>query len=191
VSFSGHSVQKEAATMPNRREFLQMSLAASAMPALATPPFAGAGGRPRESLPIDSVVFESTLALASAFGEEARRLGLRAHSIRDDVTDLWYYELSPRWREAPTAIAGVTLSTSLFCLETLAGDYGMRICFRTTHDPRVKGDSGWSRDFAAFIAGIPTAWASGSEERAGGPLAAPNQEAAPLVSWIIAPRIRG
>src|SRR5438045_1963620 len=105
--------------MANRREFLQMSLVASALPSLAVPSF---GRQRQEPLQAWGVVAETTSPLGTAFRSEATALGLPVHEIRDDITDLWYHELSLRWKEAPAVLAGVTLSTSLFCLETLARD---------------------------------------------------------------------
>ena len=38
-------------------------------------------------------------------------------------------------------LAGITLSTSLFCLETFARDYGMRVWFRAVHKNRPDGQA--------------------------------------------------
>lgn len=163
-----------------------MGLAASALPALEPSDAWGAVPRPGRA---GCVVFESASPLAAAFGQAARRLGLRAHAIRDDVTDLWYYEFAPRWKEAPATIAGITLSTSLFCLETLAADHGMRAGFRLTHGPLADGHRAWAREFAAFVAGVPGALA-GLRETAAGRWTGQDQEPGPVISWIIAPRAR-
>ena len=112
-----------------------MSLAATALPVLAAPvvaPKRHVGGS------VGGVVVEATSPLASVFRDEAARLGLRAWEIHDDITELWYQELSFLWKEAPLVLAGVTLSTSLFCLETLARDHQMRVWFRAEHN-RVQG----------------------------------------------------
>ena len=82
--------------MPNRREFLAMSLASSALPVLA--------GEQRQGAPYledsntecersGAVIVEMTSPLALAFRAEALKTGLPAHGIHDDITDLWYHHL--------------------------------------------------------------------------------------------------
>jgi hypothetical protein len=155
-----------------------------------------------------SVIVEGTSPLALAFRDEAARLGLRVHEIRDDITDLWYHEFSLRWREAPAVVAGVTLSTSLFCLETLAHDHGMRVWFRAAHNCLLKGyvehvvsgpdhmvqqaaDFGpdWAVEFARLASALPLAASPKSEKRIVEPVGARSVEPGPMVSWIIAPRL--
>ena len=128
--------------MSNRREFLQLTLAASALPALAarnepigSGPLAQNGPRVR----VDDVIVESTSPMAIAFGNEAMRFGLEVQGITDDVTDLWYQHLAVRWNRGSAVVAGLTFSTSLFCLETLANDSGMRLWFRADHAALANG----------------------------------------------------
>jgi hypothetical protein len=130
------------------------------------------------------------------------------HQIQDDVTDLWYHEFSLRWREAPSLIAGVTLSTSLFCLETLAHDHGMRVWFRAAHNYLPKGyvehvvsgperlvrqaaafEPDWGTEFARFVSAIPLPASPKSEKRIVEPVEARSSEPGPMVSWIIGPRL--
>lgn len=40
---------------------------------------------------------------------------------------LWYHDLYFRWRRGPAAIAGMTGEDSLFCLDLLARDAGLRV----------------------------------------------------------------
>ena len=127
-----------------------MSLAASALPVLAGP---GLAAKRLEGEPAGGVVVEAASPLASVFRTEAARLGLRVWEIHDDITELWYQELSLRWKEAPLILAGVTLSTSLFCLETLARDHQMRVCFRAEHN-RLPGED-WGVRFARRAAALP------------------------------------
>ena len=101
-----------------------MSFAASTLPALALPGFSRDN---QQHLRASCVVVEGASPMARATRDEAFQLDLRVYTIHDDITDLWYHEFSIRWREAPMVVAGVTLSTSLFCLEVLAHDYGMRV----------------------------------------------------------------
>ena len=86
-----------------------------------------------------AVIVEMTSPLALAFRAEAVERGLQAHGIHDDITDLWYHHLDRQWRTDPATLAGITLSTSLFCLETFARDYGMRVWFRAIHNK-----AGWA-----------------------------------------------
>jgi hypothetical protein len=197
--------------MSNRREFLQMTLAASALPA-----FAAQENEPSSSLRIpqpgrvrvDDVIVESTSPMALAFGDEAARLGFAVSAVTDDVTDLWYHYLSARWEPGPAVVAGVTLSTSLFCLETLANDRGMRLWFRSDHVAMANGQTryemsgarqlveraaafgrDWGCEFASLLAQLPP-WHP-EKSQADVVDAAPDKvwNPAPLVSWIIAPRL--
>ena len=181
-----------------------MSLAATALPVLAVPavPPNRQGGKP-----VGGVVVEAASPLASVFRAEADRLGLRVWEIHDDITDLWYRELSLRWKEAPLVLGGVTLSTSLFCLETLARDHQMRVCFRADHN-RVRGGAvehvitgtsqmveqastlseDWGASFAQLAADLPL-YESKLDRRKIVTQASPKSaEPGPMVSWIIAPR---
>jgi hypothetical protein len=189
----------------NRREFLQMSLAASAFPVLGVP---GRDSDGRERVRASSVVVEATSPLALRFRDEAVRLGLRVHAIKDDITELWYHEFSLSWPEAPAVVAGVTLSTSLFCLETLARDHGMRVWFRAAHrylpkayiqhvvagpDQMVQqaGAFGpdWPVEFARLASALPLAARPKSEKQIVEPAELTSAEPGPMVSWIIAPRL--
>ena len=190
--------------MSNRREFLQMSLAASALPVLAGP---GLAPQRQEGEPAGGVVVEAVSPLASVFRTQAARLGLRVWEIRDDITDLWYHELSLLWKETPLVLAGVTLSTSLFCLETLARDHQMRVWFRAEHN-RVQGGAAehvvtgtsqmveqastlledWGASFAKLAADLPLHESDQDRRRVVTPASPQSIEPGPMVSWIIAPR---
>ena len=136
--------------MPNRREFLAISLASSALPILAGEqgegtPYLEANNT--ASVRSGLVVIEMTSPLALAFRAEAVEQGLETHGIQDDITDLWYHHLDRQWRTEPATLAGITLSTSLFCLETFARDHGMRVWFRAIHNETervMSGDEPWS-----------------------------------------------
>jgi len=131
--------------VPNRREFLAISLASSL-------PIIAGERREGERVPSGAVVVELTSPLALAFRAEAIKLGLPAHGIHDDITDLWYHHLDRQWSSAPATVAGITLSTSLFCLETFARDYGMRVWFRAIH--KTKPDGRWTAAFAKFVTAV-------------------------------------
>jgi hypothetical protein len=154
-----------------------------------------------------------TSPLALAFRTEAVKWGLPAHGIHDDITGLWYHHLDCEWRTAPATLAGITLSTSLFCLETFARDYGMRVWFRAVHKNRPDGraeyvlsgnerlvepaaalygecDGGWARAFARFAAAVPLLEPGKFQQEIVETAAFPHEEPGPMVSWIIAPRLR-
>jgi hypothetical protein len=183
-----------------------MSLAASVLPAIV-------GARPENAVASSDkgvgrghLIVETMSPLAQAFGDEAIRLGLEPHRIEDDITDLWYHTLHLQWKHGPATLAGITLSTSLFCLETLARDYGMRVWFKAIHNRLPDGEpqhfvSGpenlvrlaaafggqWSVGFAGMAANLPpldsSQWLEKTLESA-----ARTREPGPMVSWIIAPR---
>ncbi len=197
--------------MSNRREFLQLTLAASALPALAarnepigSGPLAQNGPRVR----VDDVIVESTSPMAIAFGNEANRFGLEVQGITDDVTDLWYQHLAVRWNRGSAVVAGLTLSTSLFCLETLANDRGMRLWFRADHAALANGQaqhevSGarqlveraavFQRDWVCGFAGLLSALPPWQPEKSQSNFVDPSPDCVwapgPMVSWIIAPRL--
>jgi hypothetical protein len=189
-----------------------MSLASSALPILAgeqgesTPYLENNNtGRVRSGL----VVVELTSALALAFRAEAVKQGLEAHGIQDDITDLWYHHLDRQWRTEPATLAGITLSTSLFCIETFARDYGMRVWFRAIHKNRPDGqaehilsgderlveqaaamDGQWPAAFARFAAAVSLVKSGKFQQKIVETAALPSEEPGPMVSWIIAPRVR-
>ena len=121
--------------MPSRREFLQVSFAASMFP-IATP-----GGSPSliaqgadvvtgNLRSLYRVVADVRFADGAAFGIEAERHGLHVVRINGDITDFWFNDLSLRWREEAASIAGMTAHGPLFCLERFAWDHGLRVVAR-------------------------------------------------------------
>ena len=110
--------------MTNRREFLQSTIAVSALPLIggvAAAPFGA------EAAPLARVVFDERLPASRAFAERAAQSGIPAHAFKGDVTSLWFNDLHHRWVKQPEAIAGLTEPAALFCLAELARDYGMRL----------------------------------------------------------------
>jgi hypothetical protein len=132
------------------------------------------------------------------------------HSIRGDITDLWFHDLDARWKQSPAAIAGLTAQGALFCLERLAWDHGMRVVFRGDHrylpdgsiehaltgpesvvrqaaGLRDEGD-GWSARIATLVARFPEDRPVPAKmtihARAAAPASAATEE---LISWVIAP----
>ena len=127
------------APVQNRREFLRVTLVSSALPILAGAQREASSYSGVTRVRVDRVVAEMTSPLALAFHAEAVGLGLAAHGIHDDITDLWYHKLDRQWRTAPATLAGITLLSSFFCLEMLARDYGMCVRFRALHKNRPDG----------------------------------------------------
>jgi hypothetical protein len=127
--------------MANRREFLQLGLAAAAWPVAsgAVPDKAGVMFADVETVPLYKVIYDTRYEESVVFGERVRRMGLPVRAIRGDVTDLWFNDLSLRWRERPVAIGGLTGTDALFCLEQLAWDHRMRVVLRAEHRYREDG----------------------------------------------------
>jgi hypothetical protein len=61
--------------------------------------------------------------------------GIPGLPIARDVTEVWYSHLSPRWRHGagPLGVAGLTDYATLFCLERLGWDHGLRLIYRGEH----------------------------------------------------------
>lgn len=116
--------------MTNRRDFLQIGLAASAWP-LASRAALGAG-MPVDAgaAPLYKVVYDSRFEASVAFARRAAALGVPTRAIEGDMTRFWYDDLYHRWREGPVAIAGLTAHGPLFCFEQLARDQRMRVVLR-------------------------------------------------------------
>ena len=193
--------------MPNRREFLQIGLVSSTLPILAGEQSEASSYSSVNRLKMHAVIVETTSPLALAFRAAAVERGLEAHGIQDDITDLWYNILDRQWKSAPAALAGITLSTSLFCLETFARDYGMRVWFRALHNKTANGqaervmsgderlveraaalDGEWGPAFARFAAAVPLAKSSDLRQKIVETAALVSEDPGPMVSWIIAPR---
>ena len=140
--------------MTTRREFIQVTLTASVGGAVAAtagetlslqpaqPEYAGAVRSflrdptrfPR--LPLYVALFDRRFSDSRLFSWAAQQRGIGIRPIAGDVTDVWYSELHPRWKENAVPIAGVTTYGALFCLERLAWDHGMRVVYRGSHQRR-------------------------------------------------------
>ncbi len=120
--------------MTNRRELLQIGIAATALPlaaraALAAPYAADDVG----VVPIYQVLYDVRFAASVAFARRAEARCSSTHAIEGDMTRFWYDDLYHRWLREPAAIAGLTAHGPLFCLERLAWDRGLRVVFRAEH----------------------------------------------------------
>jgi hypothetical protein len=199
--------------MASRREFLQVGIAALALPisahAVLSPAAAHADSAPPVT-PLYKVVFDERFPASVAFGAEARNLGLPTHAIRGDITDLWFHDLDAQWKRKPVAVAGVTAHGPLFCLERLAWDHGMRVVLRGDHHylpedaiehvltgpesalreaPLLQSDGdAWAARIARIVASLPVGSQAPAKVTIHGRAKTPaNVEPEGLISWVIAP----
>src|SRR5262245_10881177 len=122
--------------MTNRREFLQVGIAATTLPLATQSLLAGAEplGTPIDAaVPLYKIVYDVRFADSVAFARQAEARGVATHAIEGDMTRFWYDDLYYRWRSGPAAIAGLTAHGPLFCLERLAWDQRMRVVYRREH----------------------------------------------------------
>jgi hypothetical protein len=188
--------------MITRRGLLQTGTAALSATALGVKPFAANQAPPAR---IHRVLYDLRYAPSTAFGAEAARAGFATRPFDGDITEVWYHELYPLWRERPAAIAGMTAEGAVFCLERLAWDAGMRVTFRVDHrtleDGSVehipgsdaaaavtlalrKAGSQWARESARLMTrALPGIVAPSGPHHDTGPPGTPS-----LVSWVIARR---
>ena len=202
--------------MTNRREFLQIGIAASAWPlanqaaraaGLEVPTSAGA-----EPLEVYKVVYDARFPESIAFSRRVAKLGVPVHAIEGDMTRLWYDDIYHRWKQGPVAIAGLTAHGPLFCFERLGWDQRMRVVFRAEHKPTTAGSVAHdlsgpvamlaaargavaAADWSARMADIVTQCPSGRAEIAASAVVTPSGVAAALegeslYSWVIAPAVR-
>lgn len=199
--------------MASRREFLQVGIAALALPIsahAALSPRAADSNSAAAVTPLYKVVFDERFTASVTFGAEARSLGLSTHSIRGDITDLWFHDLDARWKQSPAAIAGLTAQGALFCLERLAWDQGMRVVLRGDHHYQPDGSiehaltgaeeivrqaaglqddaDDWAPRVAGLVARCPEGRSVPAKLTIRARAVRPaSGEPAALVSWVIAP----
>jgi hypothetical protein len=74
----------------------------------------------------DAVVIDAGLREATALARGARAQA-RVEMLDDDIAELFYGRLSPTWRELGVrGLAGLTRASTLFLLEPLVSEYGLR-----------------------------------------------------------------
>ena len=89
-----------------------------------------------ERLPFDDtrepyrVIYDDRYAAGKIFARSAVYRGWQVRAIRGDPTNIWYNELSLRWKVEPATVIGLTQQDSLFVLEHLAWDAGLRVTER-------------------------------------------------------------
>jgi len=199
--------------MASRREFLQVGIAALALPisaSAALSPRAAPLESAPDATPLYKVIFDERFAQSIAFGARAQSLGLPVYSIRGDITDLWFHDLDAQWKMSPIAIGGLTAPGALFCLERLAWDHGMRVVFRGDHRFLPGGSiehtftgpesvvhraaglhdnaENWTASVATLVAHIPTVRSATAKATVRTRAAASAGRASEdLISWVIAP----
>lgn len=193
----------------SRRDFLQASAAAIAVPLLAGGSATAWGNTLLPTVPrhdFYKVLFDRESPAAVAFGRRAVALQLPAVEVGRDVTSLWYDDLYHRWREGPAALAGLTVPHVAFCLEILARDVGMRLVYRGEHSPlgdgRIRHRLTGPTDELARASLLESEWTQGTAELVDCChaarehtevefVSAPGSHALgeQLVSWVIAPRV--
>jgi len=123
----------------SRRQLIRTGLAGSLTAALAVwvGPERAVARQPR--VPLHAVLLDERFPEALLLGAGARRHGLSTRNLQADVTDVWYGELYPLWKERAVPVAGLTTYAALFCLEQLAWDHRMRVVYRGAHIRRAEG----------------------------------------------------
>lgn len=105
--------------LANRRTFLKYSIAAGA---IVRPISIQAA-----EVPYYKAVFDERFDEPLLFANAVAARHIPAVAIRGDVTNLFFHDLDLRWKQGPVQIAGYTTPASLFCLDLLARDRGMRL----------------------------------------------------------------
>jgi hypothetical protein len=108
-----------------RRQLLGTGASAAAVAALCVTPSLFTPSR----IPYRTI-YDERFEAGKQFALEAHARGWPTRAIRGDVTYVWFHDLAVRWRQGPAAIAGLTTHESLFVLERLAWDAGMRVIER-------------------------------------------------------------
>ena len=197
--------------MASRREFLQIGVAALALPISArgiSPAIAGLAGESAR-VPLYKVVFDERFPASRKFADEAKSLGVPIHGMKGDITDLWFHDLYARWKHGPAAIAGLTAHGPIFCLERIAWDQRMRVVFRADHRYREDGTiehalsgpegmlheaallrnegANWTSRMAALVTRCPADRSQSSQANIVASTGRHADDPDHLISWVIAP----
>jgi hypothetical protein len=169
-------------------------------------------------LKLHAVVVDQRFQESVEFGHSLALLGVDNYGMRGDVTDVWYSHLDLLWKTGGAAVAGLTGSGVLFCLERLAWDHRLRVVYRGSHqrfaDGRVHhaalGNADWSvlrrnttnqniswaNAVAAAVAGIGSPCSAVPTDRTlarvctTGTQGQSRGRGSTLFSWVIAPAAR-
>ncbi len=156
-------------SMTTRRQFIEGTIAAGFSVAAVAPSIVKAFERDAGSgshLRLNRVVFDERVANARVFAEEARKRFVKTSAINGSLHELWYNDLYYHWRDEKSPTAGITDARSLFLLEMMATDAGMRVVHRVHHCEsdgtyvhRVFGPLQRRDELAARMSGMQTNWA--------------------------------
>lgn len=108
--------------MASRRTFLKAGLGACAAGAVIPASLARS-----PAVSYYKAVYDERFPDACAFANAASARGISTVAIRGDITRLFFEDLDLRWRKGSVVLAGYTTPVSLFCLDLLARDRGMRV----------------------------------------------------------------
>ena len=197
--------------MASRREFLQIGVAALALPISArgiSPAIAELAGEPAR-VPLYKVVFDERFPASRKFADEVKSLGVAVHGMKGDITDFWFNDLYHRWKQGPAAIAGLTAHGPIFCLERLAWDQRMRVVFRADHRYGENGSiehalsgpenmlreaaalggagSDWTSRMASLVTRCPVSRSQSSQANVIASTVKHADDPDHLISWVIAP----
>ena len=175
--------------MTTRRRFIGTALAVGAAtlsaaviaPGIRSAPAPAAGQA--DYLPLERVLFDVRFDASALFAATASSSSARTSAIESSVHDLWYTDLYHHWRDRKSPVAGMTDFRTLFLLEMMAADAGMRVVHRIHHhrtgaDYRhdVFGPLSHRAELKSRMSGAQDAWA---QEAAGIVTSWPNHLATP------------
>jgi hypothetical protein len=78
-------------------------------------------------------LFDGRHAESRAFGAALAARGVATSEASGDIASLWYDDLKPRLQSQPVALVGLTDRATLFCIEELARDVGLKVGGRIEH----------------------------------------------------------
>jgi len=110
------------------------------------------GSSAQPGLPIDVLLVDQTIAMPAAIVRsiECRSPALRVVDVRLDAAGRSRLQ---RTLEASQVVAGISSGATLFCLERIAWDHGLRLSARSEQDPDSQEAEAFRRMVAAFLSG--------------------------------------
>ena len=78
-------------------------------------------------------IYDPQSSAGQEFADTLASHGMRTTSADREIGALWYSDLRDQLRRSPAPFAGLTDRPTLFCLEELARDVGMRVVMRIDH----------------------------------------------------------
>ena len=82
------------------------------------------------SAPSHIVIGDTRFAASRTLAARTAKSGARIVWTDGDITDFWRDELDLLWRHRKVSLSGLTTGATLFYLERLAMDRGLRVVFR-------------------------------------------------------------